>query len=79
MAKLRLTLEQLAVDSFDTSGVEGMRGTVRAEQCTCETNCTCPGCPTCDNTCYESCYGTCPPNDSCNTYETFKEEICCLQ
>lgn len=83
MPKLRLSLEQLTVDSFDTSATAAARGTVRGEECTCQTDCTCPGCPTCDNTChescYESCYGTCPPNWSCNTMETDKQAICCLQ
>ncbi len=70
--KLRLNLDQLTVDSFDTSTVAAEKGTVFGEQCTCWTNCTCPGCPTCDNTacgqascegtcntCGASCYGTC--------------------
>jgi hypothetical protein len=60
MKKMKLNLEQLAVDSFDTSAAAEKRGTVFGEQCTCHTNCTCPGCPTC----YESCNGTC--GDSCN-------------
>jgi hypothetical protein len=79
MKKLTLSLDQLRVDSFDTSAAGGTRGTVRGEQCTCHTDCTCPGCPTCDYTCHESCYGTCAPNYSCNTMETDKQVICCLQ
>jgi hypothetical protein len=71
--KLKLNLEQLTVDSFDTSASEKPRGTVFGEQCTCYTNCTCPGCPTCDascngtcgGTCAGSCYGTC--DATCNT------------
>jgi hypothetical protein len=68
--KLRLNLDQLTVDSFDTSAAAQEKGTVFGEQCTCWTNCTCPGCPTCDNTacgqhtCDASCNGTC--DASCN-------------
>ncbi|WP_420130228.1 hypothetical protein [Longimicrobium sp.] len=70
MAKLKLNLDQLTVDSFDTAVKSAKKGTVFAEQCTCWTQCgqnTCPGCPTCggcdtwDATC-ASCDGTC---DSC--------------
>lgn len=68
MKKLRL--DDLAVDSFDTTAVKHKeRGTVVGEQqCTCYTACTCPGCPTCDATCantcddatcLQSCNGTC--------------------
>ena len=53
--KLALNLEDLTVDSFDTTGTQKAKGTVFGEQCTCYTNCTCPGCPTC----YASCNGTC--------------------
>ena len=52
--KLTLNLDDLAVDSFDTTRNEKAKGTVFGEQCTCWTYCgqnTCPGCPTCDNTC----------------------------
>ena len=67
--KLKLNLEQLSVDSFDTTASERPTGTVFGEQCTCYTNCTCPGCPTCDatcpNTCAASCEGTC---DGCTDY-----------
>lgn len=79
MRKLRLDLDQLAVESFDTAAKEAEKGTVVAEQqCTCLTQCTCPGCPSCDDTCPvtcaytcddpscgESCYGSCPPDYSC--------------
>jgi hypothetical protein len=69
-AKLRLDLEGLSVDSFDTAAPATRPGTVFGEECTCPTNCTCPGCPTCDDTacgqlscaetcqtCWESCFG----------------------
>jgi hypothetical protein len=66
MGKLRMNLDQLTVESFDTSAPAGRRGTVFGEeQCTCptacETACTCPGCNTCDHTAcnQESCNGTC--------------------
>ena len=59
--KLKLNLDELAVDSFDTVGAEKTKGTVFGEQCTCYTNCTCPGCPTC----YASCNGTCDAS-ACN-------------
>src|SRR5688500_19144585 len=61
--KLTLKLEDLSVDSFDTTTPQRAKGTVFGEQCTCYTQCTCPGCPTCDascnGTCGASCYGTC--------------------
>lgn len=58
-SKLTLNLEQLTVDSFDTSSAPARRGTVFGEQCTCPSACTCPGCPTCDATCPATCYNTC--------------------
>lgn len=74
--KLKLNLDELAVDSFDTTKNEAKTGTVFGEQCTCYTNCSCPGCPTCDAscngscdyTCDVSCYGTCGDtcDNSCN-------------
>lgn len=64
MNKLKLNLDELSVESFDTMKSEKTRGTVVGEQCTCYTYCdTCPGCPTCDascnGTCDASCNGTC--------------------
>jgi hypothetical protein len=73
--KLKLNLDQLTVDSFNTTGVENARGTVVGEQCTCWTACgqnTCPGCPTCDATCNGSCGATCA--GSC--YGTCGEATC---
>ncbi|HEY0016541.1 MAG TPA: hypothetical protein VGC13_09495 [Longimicrobium sp.] len=61
-SKLSLNLEDLSVDSFDTTSTQKAKGTVFGEQCTCYTNCTCPGCPTC----YASCNGTCD-NTCANT------------
>jgi hypothetical protein len=67
MKKLRL--DDLSVESFNTTEIKRERGTVVGEQqCTCYTVCTCPGCPTCDATCaytcddatcLQSCNGTC--------------------
>lgn len=77
MKKMKLTLDDLLIDSFSTTPVRKQQGTVYGEQCTCYTACTCPGCPTCDascngscggasciDTCAASCYGTC--DASCN-------------
>ncbi|HEX6371615.1 MAG TPA: hypothetical protein VF006_22030 [Longimicrobium sp.] len=58
--KLTLRLEELSVESFDTSSAEKSRGTVIGEQCTCPTACTCPGCPSCYESCNGSCGATCP-------------------
>ncbi len=60
--KLTLNLEDLSVDSFDTTAVQRAKGTVFGEQCTCYTNCTCPGCPTCDATCPNTCAYSCDDN-----------------
>ncbi len=76
MKKLRLELDQLAVESFDTSVIAARKGTVVAEeQCTCPSAChtycdTCPGCPTCDESgCNEaSCGGSCYPCESVDYY-----------
>ncbi len=66
MRKLSLNLENLVVESFDTTAEEKPRGTVFGEQCTCPTNCTCPGHPTCDQTCWETCDdATCPYGPTC--------------
>jgi hypothetical protein len=65
MKKLKLDLEDLSVESFATTPeprAEG--GTVFGQQCTCYTQCTCPGCPTCDASCNGSCVNTCAA--SCN-------------
>ena len=63
MSKLKLRLEELSVESFNTTVSQKVKGTVYGNQCTCYTACTCPGCPTCDascnGTCDASCGGTC--------------------
>jgi hypothetical protein len=58
-SKLKLNLDQLTVDSFETAKDAPRAGTVFGEQCTCYTNCTCPGCPSCDATCPLTCDYTC--------------------
>jgi hypothetical protein len=58
--KLKLNLDDLTVDSFDTIRPVPKPGTVFGEQCTCYTQCTCPGCPTCDASCNGTCGDTCP-------------------
>jgi hypothetical protein len=57
--KLTLKLDDLRVDSFDTTRSQQPKGTVFGEQCTCYTNCTCPGCPSCDDTCPDTCAYSC--------------------
>ena len=57
--KLSLSLEDLTVDSFDTTARTREKGTVFGEQCTCYTNCTCPQCPICGATCPATCANTC--------------------
>ena len=61
MNKLKLRLDDLHVDSFDITVPQKANGTVFGEQCTCYTQCTCPGCPTCD----ASCNGTCEAGTGC--------------
>lgn len=71
MNKLKLRLDELAVESFGTTCAADEQGTVFGEQCTCQTVCSCPGCPTCDYTCDDptcvaqtcigyTCEGSCP-------------------
>jgi hypothetical protein len=64
MTKLKLALENLVVESFDTTAVAKEKGTVFGEQCSCQTICTCPGCPTCDVSCNGTCGASC--NGSCD-------------
>lgn len=67
MKKLTLNPESLEVQSFSTSEDVRGRGTVQGEQlCTCPTNCTCPGCPSCAETCPATCPYTCD-DASCGT------------
>jgi hypothetical protein len=69
MRKLKLDLEDLSVESFATTPEPHREaGTVFGQQCTCYTQCTCPGCPTCDASCNGTCGGTCAGtcDASCN-------------
>lgn len=64
MIKLRLHLDDLAVETFDTVRMDKARGTVIGAQqlCTCG---SCPGQATCDYTCDDAtCAATCD-DDSC--------------
>lgn len=65
MKKFRLELDDLRIDSFSTTPAQTPKGTVFGEQCTCYTNCTCPGCPTCDASCNGTCDASC--NGTCDT------------
>ena len=86
MKKLSLSLDELRVESFDTTSAEQKpRGTVIAEQCTCPTACTCPGCPscdTCDPTCPHTCWETCDDytcmscGETCANYGCTKYQPC---
>jgi hypothetical protein len=73
MRKLSLRPDDLRVDSFDTTPLDGDgKGTVFGQQCTCQTACTCPGCPTCPATCYvhgngNTCEHTCAYEYTCDT------------
>jgi hypothetical protein len=75
MNKLKLHLDDLAVESFDTCGLEREKGTVVGEQvpCSCAGTCPATACASCaytcddatcvytcdDPSCAESCNGTC--------------------
>jgi hypothetical protein len=62
MNKLKLSLEALAIESFDTTCTVREKGTVVGEQATN----TCPGCPTCAATCAYTCDdATCPQCPTC--------------
>jgi hypothetical protein len=76
-SKLTLKLDDLSVDSFDTSPAGQAKGTVYAEQCTCPTACTCPGCPTCDGTCPATCPNTCQVGCGTGSYtDCCPDETC---
>ncbi|HEX5871680.1 MAG TPA: pinensin family lanthipeptide [Longimicrobium sp.] len=67
MRKLKLDLDHLAVESFETNAADGaQRGTVRGFNPTCENSCL----DTCYYTCGGSCAGTCtePTCITCHTY-----------
>ncbi|HEU0014373.1 MAG TPA: hypothetical protein VFQ45_11850 [Longimicrobium sp.] len=77
MKKLSLCLDELCVESFDTTpAAKNQRGTVHAEQCTCPTNCTCPGCPSCDASCPWTCPWTCDDNTCISCANTCQNTGC---
>ncbi|HEX6373901.1 MAG TPA: hypothetical protein VF006_33540 [Longimicrobium sp.] len=86
MNKLKLHLDDLRVDSFDTTAAETEKGTVFGEQCTCPTQCTCDtqcetqhtacSCPGCPTVCYYTCEVTCY-QESCA--ETCGDNTCWYQ
>lgn len=55
MKKIKLDLDDLKVESFDTQPQDASDGEVFGYQCP-----TYPGCPTCDATCPSTCPNTCP-------------------
>jgi len=63
MKKLKLQLEDLRIDSFETTPAEKWKGTVVGRAPTVDF-CSVSNCPTCDGTCYR----TCPPSycESCD-------------
>lgn len=77
MKKVRLDLDAIQVDSFETNGGGGQRGTVRGHYCPCCCcdPCVCTCCDTCQATCAASCNGSC---DSCydSCYGTCGELTC---
>lgn len=72
MKKLRLDLDALAVDSFNTALPPGGRGTVRGAEPTDV------GCGTYDGTCYNTCGGPAyPTNGNTCYYLSCGEENTC--
>lgn len=79
MKKLKLALDDLSVETFDTSPARREKGTVMGEQeCTCPTACTCPTCPTCCNTCEASCPYTCDDATCPETCDDTCDNFTCL-
>jgi hypothetical protein len=92
MNKLKLRLDELRVDSFQTSPPAAERGTVVGKQetwghCTvsydpsCGVSCTTDSCegPTCPYTCAESCNGSCGPGtcfQTCDVFNTCYGMVC---
>lgn len=74
MKKLRLQLDDLLVDSFQTTAAKKEKGTIFGQECTCYTNCTCPGCPTCAASCNGTCNGSC--NGTCYSCDYTCDESC---
>jgi hypothetical protein len=59
MNKLKLDLDELSVESFDTAFSADAKGTVLGKQDSAYTCGTCAGYYTCDASCDASCNGTC--------------------
>lgn len=82
MPKLKLHLDQLTVDSFDTLAADARRGTVQAfaPPTLLYTCATCdPSCESC-NSCFNTCHNTCGPscNGTCVTCYTACEQESCV-
>jgi hypothetical protein len=74
--KRKLRLDDLQVDTFETTPVQEQRGTVFGEQCTCDESCggTCEW--SCGATCAASCGGTCDNfNPSCVFFNCYSRQI----
>lgn len=78
-AKLKLHLEDLTVDSFDTTRSGQARGTVLGEECSCWAGCTEACDPSVGDTCQNSCVGTCGCGtlmSDCDCAGTCRETAC---
>jgi len=80
MKKLRLELDELAVETFDTSVTDALEGTVHGHftnfaSCSfCHATCIETGCDTCDNSLD---YCTCNCTVDCNPQHTrYKPDSC---
>ncbi|HEU4881741.1 MAG TPA: hypothetical protein VFT45_05835 [Longimicrobium sp.] len=77
MNKLKLRLDELRVDSFQTTLPPAEKGTVIAQGVSydpsCGVSCTTDSCEgaTCPYTCAESCNGSCGPGTCFQTCEVF--------
>jgi hypothetical protein len=85
MKKLRLDVDALVVETFDTAHRAARGGTVRAnEQVACPQCCCCPCCCTCDATCANtcddatclSCEYTCQNEYTCAYYSCYTCDPC---
>lgn len=73
MKKLKLQLDDLRIDSFQTSEAETPEGTVFGEQCTCPGVATCDGSCNCGDTaagptCNASCHNSCVAYETCDIW-----------
>lgn len=65
MNKLKLRLDDLHIDSFDTAVPQKANGTVFGEQCTCPGAATCEAGTGCGPTCNISCQNSCVDYETC--------------